>query len=83
MVYGSGFVPGETITLVGNFGDVSVNLAEKGTGGIIEANESGAWMVNPRGGMPSGSIPAGIYTVTATGDKGSMATAALEIQAKE
>ncbi|MFC1904831.1 collagen-like protein [Chloroflexota bacterium] len=82
-VYGSGFAPGEKITLVANFGEIGMNLAEKGTGGIIEANESGAFVVNPRGGMPKGGIEPGVYTVEASGDKGSLATAALQILAAD
>jgi hypothetical protein len=82
--YGSGFVPGEKVRIILTVDDVPLAFGSAGTaepftgGGIVTANESGAFKLVPVGGIPV-SIKPGVYTVEAIGDKGSRATAPLEV----
>lgn len=70
--YGGGFAPNEKITLEVQTPGFKWNTAPKGSMGIIEANEWGAFVFadkRPRAGMDPGT-----YTIVAKGDKGSIAT---------
>jgi len=70
--YGGGFAPFEKITLEVQTPGFKWNTAPKGSMGILEANEWGAFEFadkRPRAGMDPGT-----YTIVAKGDKGSIAT---------
>ena len=85
--YGSGFVPGEKVRIILTVDDVPLAFGSAGTaqpftgGGVVTANENGAFKLVPIGGIPV-SITPGVYTIEAIGDKGSKATAPLEVLEK-
>ena len=76
-IRGSGFIPGEKIEVIMVVDGVPTELGEEPM--IKEANELGAFKA--KSGIPFNAKP-GIYTVKATGDKGTMAVAPLEVEAK-
>jgi len=83
--YGSGFVPGEKVRIFMDIGgEVTMVFGPPGAGGVAVANEFGAFKLKSRGGIPrSASVPPGVYTLEARGDKGSIATAPLETLEKK
>ncbi len=83
MFYGSGFVPEEQVRIIMTFQDVPYAFGEVGTGGLVQVNEYGAFILKPRGGIPKVLLEPGVYTIEATGDKGSYATYPLEVLPKE
>ncbi len=84
-VYGAGFVPGEKVKVIINAGGVPLQWAASGTGGVVTANERGAFKLKPRGGIPRAPavMKPGVYTIRAVGNKGSRATAVLEVLEKK
>ena len=81
--YGSGFVPHEEVRVILESNDVPYVFGQAGTGGIVQANANGAFKLTPRGGIPRVMIEPGMYTIYAVGNKGSKASAPLEVQSKE
>ena len=83
-IYGAGFIPGEKVKIILKIGNVSLQWAAQDTGGVVVANEYGAFKLTPRGGIPAAGQYAkpGVYAVRAIGDKGSKAIAPLEILEK-
>lgn len=81
--YGAGFVPGEKVRVLLTVDDVPFAFGEVGTGGIVTVNEYGAFKLQPRGGIPKVMLKPGVYTIEAIGDKGSRATAPLEVLEKK
>lgn len=80
-IYGSGFVPGEKVRVTVSVPGLDISLAKADTGGFIEANAYGAFALKPDGGIPAPAvIKPGVYTLLATGDKGSIASSPLEVQ---
>ena len=80
-IYGSGFVPGEKVRIILGIEGTDIALAAKGSGGVVKANQHGAFVLKPRGGIPRKSvIKPGVYTVKAVGDKGSVASAPLQVE---
>jgi len=69
--YGGGFAPNEKITLEVQTPGFKWNTAPKGSMGIIEANEWGAFEFADT--FPRAGMDAGIYTIVAKGDQGSIA----------
>jgi len=86
--YGSGFVPGEKVRVIQTIDEVPYSFGPAGSeeaftgGGVVTVNEEGAFKLISRGGIPKAIAP-GVYTVEAIGDKGSRATAPLEVLEKE
>ena len=76
-IRGSGFAPGEKIEVIIVIDGVPMELGEKPM--IKEANETGAFKTTS--GIPRVAKP-GVYTVRATGDKGTTAVAPLEVEEK-
>ena len=76
-IRGSGFIPGEKIEVVTVIDGVLTELGEEPI--VKEANEMGAFKT--KSGIPIMAAP-GIYSVKATGDKGTMAVAPLEVEKK-
>ena len=76
-ILGSGFNPGEKIEIIMVVDGISVELGEEPM--IKEANETGAFKA--KSGIPRNAKP-GVYSVKATGDKGTVAVAPLEVEAK-
>jgi hypothetical protein len=76
-IRGSGFVPGEKIEVIMVVDGVPTDLGEKPM--IKEANELGGFKTTSA--IPPQAKP-GVYTVKATGDKGTMAVAPLEVEEK-
>ena len=76
-IRGSGFIPGEKIEVVMVIDGVPTELGEAPI--VKEANEMGAFKT--KSGIPIMAAP-GIYSVKATGDKGTMAVAPLEVEKK-
>ncbi|MBA7658879.1 hypothetical protein ES703_66839 [subsurface metagenome] len=74
-IYGAGFVPEEKVEVIVVMGGVPIDLGRKPM--IKEANEVGAF-ISTGSGIPLGAKP-GMYTVTAKGDKGSVAVFPLEV----
>ena len=77
MVWGAGFMPNEVVSLI------AVAAAEGGGNRIfggVTANESGAFAVDAAN--PFGADDVGVYTLKATGNMGSSATAPLVIALK-
>ena len=68
-IYGAGFVPGEKIEVIVVMDGVPFDLGRKPM--VKEANEVGAF-VSTGSGIPLEAKP-GMYTITAKGDKGSVA----------
>ena len=84
MVYGSGFVPGENVRIILHMTGTDMAWGPKGSGGIVTANDYGAFELKPRGGIPRENvIEPGVYTVEAIGDKGSQATTPLAVLEKK
>ena len=83
-IYGAGFVPGEKVEIILQITNVSLRWAEANTGGVVIANELGAFKLVPRGGIPKASqyVKPGVYVVKAVGDKGSIAVTPIEILKK-
>jgi hypothetical protein len=81
--YGAGFVPGEKVRVLLTVDDVPYAFGETGTGGFVTVNENGAFKLQPRGGIPKVMLEPGVYTIEAIGDKGSRATAPLEVLEKK
>ena len=77
---GAGFVPGEKIKLLLHVEGTTIMCGPKGGMAVIEANEYGAFSFSQ---LRHRAIEAGIYTLEAIGDKGSMATAPYQVLAKE
>ncbi len=73
-IAGAGFVPGETIEVTVVVGGVQHMLGLRGIEGFIKANESGAFSCGSRIYIKA---EPGVYTLTAEGDKGSVATTPL------
>lgn len=86
--YGSGFVSGEEVRVIITINGVPCAFGPAGSeeastgGGMAIANEQGAFKLESKGGIPI-MIEPGVYTVEAIGDKGSRATAPLEVLEKE
>ena len=81
-IYGSGFVPEENVRVILGIEGADIGLADRDTGGIVVADDKGAFKLKNRGGIPRKEvINPGVYTVKAIGDKGSMASAPLEVVA--
>jgi len=79
-IYGSGFTPGEKVRIILGLEGTDIALATKGSGGIVKANQHGAFVLKPRGGIPGKKvISPGVYTVKAVGDRGSMASTPLHV----
>ena len=76
-IRGSGFIPGEKIEVIMVIDEVPTELGEKPM--IKEANELGGFKTTSA--IPPQAKP-GVYTVKATGDKGTMAVAPLEVEEK-
>ena len=76
-IYGSGFAPGEKVKLQLAVEGITLQFAVRETGGVVQASQYGAFVLIPSG-FPLGVAP-GVYTLEAIGDKGSRATAPLEI----
>jgi len=76
-IRGSGFIPGEKIEVIMVVDGIPVELGEEPM--IKEANEVGAFRA--KSGIPFNAKP-GVYSVKAIGDKGTMAVAPLEVEAK-
>ena len=74
-IRGSGFVPGEKIEIIIVVDGVPSELGRKPM--IKEANELGAFKTDS--GIPRVAKP-GMYTVKATGDKGTVAVAPLDVE---
>jgi len=77
IVRGSGFIPGEKIEIIMVVDGIPVELGEEPM--IKEANEIGAFKA--KSGIPLDAKP-GVYSVKATGDKGTVAVAPLEVEEK-
>jgi len=69
---GGGFAPNEKITLEVQTPGFTWITAPKGSMGIIEANEWGAFEFADT--FPRAGMDVGIYTIVAKGDQGSIAT---------
>ena len=78
--YGSGFAPGEKIQLILRIEGTAIACGPKGGMAVIEANEYGAFSFSQ---LRHRAIGTGVFTLEATGDKGSRATAPYEVLAKE
>jgi len=76
-IRGSGFIPGEKIEVIMVIDEVPTELGEKPM--IKEANELGGFKTTSA--IPPQAKP-GVYTVKATGDKGTIAVAPLEVEEK-
>lgn len=76
-IRGSGFVPGEKIEVIMVVDGVPTDLGEKPM--IKEANDLGGFKTSSA--IPPQAKP-GVYTVKASGDKGTMAVAPLEVEEK-
>jgi len=74
---GSGFIPGETIEVIIVVDGVPTELGEKPM--VKKANEMGAFMTTSN--IPRMASP-GVYTIKATGDKGTVAVAPLNVEEK-
>ena len=81
--YGSGFVPGEKVRVILTVDEVPYAFGTTGSGGIVIVNDCGAFKLQPRGGIPQVMLKPGVYTIEAIGDKGSRATAPLEVLEKK
>ena len=80
MVYGAGFVPGENVRIILHMTGTDMAWGPTGSGGIVTANDYGAFGLKTRGGIPAGNvIEPGVYSVEATGDKGSRASTPLVV----
>lgn len=77
-IYGSGFIPGEKIEIIMIVDGVPVELGSEPM--IKEANEMGAFKA--KSNIPRNAKP-GIYSIKATGDKGTVSVAPLEVEKKE
>lgn len=77
-IYGSGFIPAEKIEIIMIVDGVPVELGSEPM--IKEANEMGAFKV--KSNIPRNANP-GVYSIKATGDKGTTSVAPLEVQKKE
>ncbi|MDO8568645.1 MAG: hypothetical protein Q7R57_08015 [Dehalococcoidales bacterium] len=83
-IYGSGFVKGEKVRVMLNIGGASFAMGTQETGGFATANDYGAFIVKPDGGIPAAAVlKPGVYTLEALGDKGSRASAPLEVIEKK
>jgi len=84
-IFGAGFVPGEIIEVVIVVGGVPTRLArwpfDRRDKFYLQANEYGAFFAT--GSAIPLDTPPGIYTITATGDKGSVATYPLRVLEKK
>ncbi|MCF7935190.1 MAG: hypothetical protein K9L28_02440 [Synergistales bacterium] len=80
---GTGFNAGEKVRVIMDVGDVNYSFGEAGTGGIVEADSDGSFVLEPRGGIPKVYIDPGTYTITAVGEQGSKATTSLTVLPKE
>lgn len=81
--YGAGFIPGEKVKVIMTVDEVPFAFAEAETGGFVTVNENGAFKLQSRGGIPKVMLKPGIYTIEAIGDKGSKASAPLEVLEKK
>ena len=84
IIYGAGFEPGEKVKIILQMGNVPLQWAEEDSGGVVIANQYGAFKLAPRGGIPVAAmyVKPGIYVVKALGDKGSKAIEPIEILEK-
>ena len=80
-LYGAGFAPGEEVRMGVTMSGLTIYLG-KSTGGLFKANEMGAIKINAEIPDPIVAAP-GLYTVSATGSKGSFATYPLEVIAEK
>ncbi|MBP8717889.1 MAG: hypothetical protein KBI07_02200 [Candidatus Atribacteria bacterium] len=81
--YGAGFIPGEKVKIIMTVDEVPFVFAKANTGGFVTVNEYGAFKLKPEGGIPTVMLKPGVYTIEAIGDKGSRATAPLEVLEKQ
>lgn len=81
--YGAGFIPGEKVKVIMAVDGVPFAFAVANTGGFVTVNVYGAFKLIPAGGIPTVMLKPGIYTIEAIGDKGSRATAPLEVLEKK
>lgn len=75
-INGAGFIRGEKVKLILVTEFITMHLAPKESGGIVTANEYGAFVLRSDG-FPMG-VEEGVYALKAEGDKGSVATAPIE-----
>jgi hypothetical protein len=76
-ILGSGFIPGETIEVIIVVDGVPTELGEKPM--VKKANAMGAFKTSSN--IPWMATP-GVYTIKATGDKGTVAVAPLDVAEK-
>jgi hypothetical protein len=76
-ILGSGFIPGETIEVIIVVDGVPTELGDKPM--VKKANEMGAFKTSSN--IPRLATP-GVYTIKATGDKGTIAVAPLDVAEK-
>jgi len=76
-ILGSGFIPGETIEVIIVVDGVPTELGGKPM--VKKANAMGAFKTSSN--IPSLATP-GVYTIEATGDKGTVAVAPLDVAEK-
>lgn len=77
-IYGSGFIPGEKVEIIMVVDGVPVELGSEPM--IKEVNEMGAFKA--KSNIPRNAKP-GVYSIKATGDKGTISAAPLEVTKKE
>ena len=83
-IYGSGFKSEEKVRVILSLEGFDLAWGGSGTGGFVTANEYGAFVLKPRGGIPAlGVVQPGVFAVNAIGDKGSSATSPLEVLEKK
>lgn len=84
LIIGSSFIPGEKVKVIMEVGGVPLQFGESGTGGISLVDDQGNFALKPRGGIPIAPmfVKPGLYHLTAYGDKGSKATATIEVLQK-
>ena len=83
-VYGSGFVPGEKVRVFLSLEGARMVWAAADSGGMVVANEYGAFELKPEGGIPPEElIKPGVYSVEAIGDKDSLASTPLVVLEKK
>jgi hypothetical protein len=76
-ILGSGFIPGETIEVIIVVDGVPTELGDKPM--VKKANEMGAFKTSSN--IPRLATP-GVYTIKATGDKGTISVAPLDVAEK-
>lgn len=85
IITGTGFIPQEKVKVILYVQNVQLQFGTSGSGGISEVNQDGTFRLEPVGGVPKAStfVTPGVYKVDAIGDKGSLASAQLEVLLKK